>query len=417
MKPSGIKPPSTFTHITSPPPRALRELDESNTNTRTTMPPPAAKHKPSGCKLPLALQIDPERSLTSPVPEPAYKQRKTLVEQGGEPHSRRIPAPPKQANSVRPAGARVLAASTSRATTKTTSRHPSAAALSGSVGAIPRTANGNVRPKSAHSQYGGLHSRSKSYQQGSRPATALMMNRDDDDDSEQAERKGVPPFHISTNPSASFKVPPKKVPPASKQRATSLSLSQQRVFHLSGPRAVSSPSRFRSIAPVIEEPADTDCDDICAGVEALGVGASKADTHGSRVRHGMTSDYGTNPFLKPKFQSLIPQPTPTPVRQQQVEQSPFRPPSTPRRTAPAPFINRFTNDRCPDFYNERMEAIERDFRMFKQKVESDVQQATDYKESIQQLQSRGMFHSATPLPCVFELLVIYLEGSINTRAM
>jgi kinesin family protein C1 len=399
MKPSGIKPPSTFSHITSPPPRALSELPESGTNARNTMPPPAAKHKPSGCKLPLAVQIDPNRSLTSSVPEPAYKQRKTLVEQGGEPLSRRIPAPPKPANGVRSTAARPLASSTSRATTKTTSRHPSAAALSGSVGAIPRTANGNVRPKSAHSQYGGLglHNRSKSYQQGSRPATA-MLNRDDDDDSEQAERKGVPPFHISTNPSASFKVPPKKVPPASKQRATSLSLSQQRVSHLSGPRAVSSPSHshFRSITPVIEEPADTDCDDICAGVEALNMGASKADKHGSRVGHGMTSDYGTNPFFRPKFQSLIPLPTPTPVRQQQVEQTPFRPPSTPRRSAPAPFINRFTNDRCPDFYNERMEAIERDFRMFKQKVESDVQQATDYKESVQKLQSRGTSGCANP---------------------
>jgi kinesin family protein C1 len=34
--------------------------------------------------------------------------------------------------------------------------------------------------------------------------------------------------------------------------------------------------------------------------------------------------------------------------------------------------------------------MERDFRMFKEKMETDVRQATDYKESIQQLQSRGM---------------------------
>jgi kinesin family protein C1 len=391
---SGIKPPSNLSHITSPS-RALSELPESGTNARSTMPPPA-KHKPSGCKLPLAVQIDPNRSLTPAVPEPASKLRKTLAEQGGEPLSRRIPAP-KVASGVRPTGARALASSTSRATTKPTLRHPSAATLSGSVGAIPRSAYGNARPKSAHSQYGSsLHNRSKSYQQGSRPATA-MLSRDDDDDSEQTERKGVPPFHISTNPSASLRVPPRRVPPAPTKRTTSLSLSQQRVHHVSGPRAVSSPSHFRSITPVIEEPADTDCDDICAGVEALSMGASKADKHGSRVGRGMTSDYGTNPFLRPKLpQSFLPQPTPTPVRQQQVEQSPYRPPSTPRRSTQAPFLNRFTNDRCPDFYNERMEAIERDFRMFKDKVESDVQQATDYKESIQQLQSRGMYGCALP---------------------
>lgn len=41
-----------------------------------------------------------------------------------------------------------------------------------------------------------------------------------------------------------------------------------------------------------------------------------------------------------------------------------------------------------DFYNERMEAMERDFRMFKEQMEGDVRQATDYKDSIQQLQNR-----------------------------
>jgi kinesin family protein C1 len=389
---SGIKPPSNLSHITSPS-RALSELPESGTNARSTMPPPT-KHKPSGCKLPLAVHIDPDRSLTPSVPEPASKLRKTLAEQGGEPLSRRIPAP-KVASGVRPTGARALASSTSRATTKPTSRHPSAATLSGSVGAIPRSVYGNARPKSAHSQYGGsLHNRSKSYQQGSRPATA-MLSRDEDDDSEQTERKGVPPFHISTNPSDSLRVPPKRDPPSPNKRTTSLSLSRRAVSRVAGPRAVSSPSHFRSITPVIEEPADTDCDDICAGVEALSMGASKADKRSSRIGRGMTSDYGTNPFLRPplpqSFQSFLPQPTPTPVRQQPVDQSPYRPPTTtPRRSTQAPFLNRFTNDRCPDFYNERMEAMERDFRMFKEKMETDVRQATDYKESISQLQSRGM---------------------------
>jgi kinesin family protein C1 len=219
-----------------------------------------------------------------------------------------------------------------------------------------------------------------------------MLNRDDDDDSEQAERKGVQPFLISTNPSTSASVPG-WMPSHLKKRTISLNVSQQRISRVSGPRAVSSPSHFRSVTPVIEEPADTDCDDICAVVGALTLGAAKADMRGSRIGRGMTSDYGTNPFLKPKIpQSQLPQPTPTPARQQQVDPSPHRPPSTtPRRSAQTPFLNRFTNDRCPDFYNERMEAMERDFRMFKEKMETDVRQATDYKESIQQLQSRGTF--------------------------
>jgi uncharacterized protein (DUF302 family) len=33
--------------------------------------------------------------------------------------------------------------------------------------------------------------------------------------------------------------------------------------------------------------------------------------------------------------------------------------------------------------------MERDFRSFKEQMQTDVRQATDYKETIQQLQSRG----------------------------
>ncbi|KAH6878053.1 P-loop containing nucleoside triphosphate hydrolase protein [Alternaria rosae] len=366
-KRSGIKPPSTFSHITSPPPKALGELHEAGANARSGMPIPTAKHKPSG------------------LPEPAFKQRKTLAEQAGEPISRKVPPPSKISNGIKSSLARGLAASTSRATSKPTARHPATSTLSGSVGGAPKT-TGAARPKSAYGH--GSHVRSKSYQQGPRPATA-MLNRDDDDDSEQTERKGVQPFLMSTNPYASAKALGGMLSHL-KKHTTSLSASEQRIACVSGPRAVSSPSHFRSVTPVIEEPADTDCDDICTAVGALTLGVAKADVHSSQVGCGMTSDNGTNPFLKPKKpQSHLPQPTTTPVRQQQVDPSSYRPSSTtPRRSAQPPFLNRFTNDRCPDFYNDRMEAMERDFRMFKEKMETDVRQATDYKESIQQLQSR-----------------------------
>ncbi|CAN9259281.1 unnamed protein product [Alternaria alternata] len=366
-KRSGIKPPSTFSNITSSPTRALGELHEAGANARSGMPIPTAKHKPSG------------------LPEPAFKQRKTLAEQAGEPISRLKPPPSKISSGIKSIVPRGLAASTSRATTKPTARHPAASTLSGSVGGAPK-ASGAVRPKSAYGH--GSHARSKSYQQGPRPATA-MLNRDDDDDSEQAERKGVQPFLISTNPSTSARVPG-GMPSYLKKRTISLNIFQHRIAGTSGPRAVSSPSHFRSVTPVIEEPADTDCDDICTAVGALTLGAAKADVRDSQIGRGMTSDYGTNPFLKPKIPpSQLPQRTPTMARQQQVDPSPLRPPSTtPRKSAQKPFLNRFTNDRCPDFYNERMEAMERDFRMFKEKMETDVRQATDYKESIQQLQSR-----------------------------
>lgn len=360
------------------------------------MPLPT-KHKPSGCTLPLPMYIQRNSSLTPSVPEPAFKQRKTLAEQGGEPISRRLPAP-KVASSVKTTAPRGLAASTSRALSKPTARHPAAATLHSSVGVAPK-ASGNVRPKSAYGL--GSHGRSKSYHQAPRPATAMLNRDDDDDDSEQSERKGVQPFLISTNPSTRLRVP-KGVSLDTKKRMTSLSISRQKLARILDARVVSSPSSFRPITPVIEEPSDTDCDEICTRVGALTVGALKADVCGSRsVGYVMPSDYGTNPFLKPKLpRYLLHHPSPSPVRPQQVDPSPYRPQSTtPRRQPPAPFLNRFTNDRCPDFYNERMEAMERDFRMFKEKMETDVRQATDYKESISQLQSRGMcflFHSSSP---------------------
>ncbi|KAF5850501.1 hypothetical protein GGP41_002756 [Bipolaris sorokiniana] len=370
-KRSGIKPPSTFSHIPSSPTRALGELHESTTNVRSAMPIPTAKHKPSG------------------LPEPAFKQRRTLAEQAPEPASRRLPAPSKIANGVKSAVARSMAASTSRAMPKSTVKNTSVSAYASSVGAVPRPAP-TTRPKSAYGQ--STHIRSKSYHQGSRPATS-MMNRPDDDDSEQAERKGVQQFLISSSPFAHVTVS-RGIFSVPKQRTTSLYDFQVQSVRVPESRTVSSPPTFRPVTPVIEEPVVTDCDDICTELGALNLVASKAERHESRTGRGMASDNGSSSFLKPKLPlSQLPQPVQTPVQrrqqQQQIDQSPYRPMSiTPRRLQPAPFLNRFTNDRCPDFYNERMEAMERDFRSFKEKMEMDVRQATDYKESIQQLQGR-----------------------------
>ncbi|KAF2821479.1 kinesin-domain-containing protein [Ophiobolus disseminans] len=41
-----------------------------------------------------------------------------------------------------------------------------------------------------------------------------------------------------------------------------------------------------------------------------------------------------------------------------------------------------------DFYDDRVEAIERDFRVFKEQMLGEVQKTTDYKDTIQQLQGR-----------------------------
>lgn len=221
----------------------------------------------------------------------------------------------------------------------------------------------------------------------------MRQHDDDDDDSEEAERKGVPPFHISTNPSENVKVP-KKAPPNEKKRPNSVQVLSHRVPHMSSPRSISSPIHVRSTTPVIEEPARLDCEDICAGVKTLKLGASTTDFHGSRRERGITSGKEENPFVKPKkSKSHLPQPTPnaTPIKQQPLEALFWPVSTTPRKQPQAPYLSRFTNDRCPDFYNERMEAMEREFRVFKEKMEGDVEQATDYKESINQLKMKGVF--------------------------
>lgn len=215
-----------------------------------------------------------------------------------------------------------------------------------------------------------------------------MRQRDEyDDDDSEAERKGVQPFHIPSDPAQTSRLS-KKAPPAPQKRPNSLLITPNRFSPMSAPRSVSFPSNIRPIAPAIQDAANTDCNQICRDFEALALGENIAGNRNGRVGRGMASGKDANSFIKAKkSHSHLPQPTPTPVRQF-ADQPPFRPPSTPRKQAP--FLNRFTNDRCPDFYNERMEAMERDFRMFKEQMEGDVRQATDYKDSIQQLQNRGM---------------------------
>jgi kinesin family protein C1 len=348
----------------------------------------AHKHKPSGCKPPVLPPQAANKQLTNSVPEPAFK-RKTLMEKAGE-FDRKLAAPPNPrpvASGVKTTAARGFAASTSRINTNKSYKQSSAQSHSGSVGPAARPPSVNARPKSAYGQ----HARSKSHSQGMRPATAMMRRHDEDDEDEILERKGVHTFPISTIPKENFKVSKNVLPPL-KKRPSSFSGAPKRAFHLFDPRSVSSPSNLRSITPVMEEPADSSCDDICNDLGALAIGAPKAVTRDSRVGCGTIPGKEPNPFLRPPVSQL---PRATPVRQPATPTS--RPISTtPRARAPF-FLNRFTNDRCPDFYDDRIEAMERDFRMFKEKLEGDMQHSNNYKETIQQLQSRGRLDHLGPL--------------------
>lgn len=380
------KPASRLPQISSPP-RPLAELQNGSMNARSGIPPPmpGAKHKPSSCKSFLPIFCEPERPLTQPVPEPATKIRRTLAERAGDTLSRKPTAPPSSrplSSSVKSTITRKergFSASTSTATSRAASRPASRSAMAPSFSASMGPGAKAPRPKSAYGQYAGTHMRSKSHHSTARPATSMI--RRDEEDVEEEER-GVQPFLISTNPEESFKAL-RKTRQAPQTRPHSISIPTQRTFHLSAARSISSPT-FRPITPVQEEPADADCEDVCASLKALTLGAPDADNHNVGFGRGMPcSDEETNPFIKPAPPSRLPQATPT-------RQPPTRPPSSTPRTARKRFLNRFTNDQCPDFYDDRMEAMERQFSAFKEKMETDMQKATDQKESIQQLQSRGM---------------------------
>lgn len=211
-----------------------------------------------------------------------------------------------------------------------------------------------------------------------------MYRRDEEDDEEE---RGVQPFLISTSPGESFKAP-RKTRQTHQSRPHSVSISAQQAPHLVHARSISSPS-FRPITPVQEEPADTDCEEICKSLNAIKLRTLDADDHNVGLGRGMPcADDDANPFLKPLRPTRLPQATPT---RQPAIQSPVRPPSSTPRHARKRFLNRFTNDQCPDFYDDRMEAMEKQFTAFKEKMETDMQKATDQKESIQQLQSRGVY--------------------------
>lgn len=262
---------------------------------------PGAKHKPSSCKSFLPIFCEPERPLTQPVPEPATKIRRTLAERAGDTLSRKPTAPPSSrplSSSVKSTITRKergFSASTSTATSRAASRPASRSAMAPSFSASMGPGAKAPRPKSAYGQYAGTHMRSKSHHSTARPATSMI--RRDEEDVEEEER-GVQPFLISTKPEESFKAL-RKTRQAPQTRPHSISIPTQRTFHLSAARSISSPT-FRPITPVQEEPADADCEDVCASLKALTLGAPDADNHNVGFGRGMPcSDEETNPFIKP----------------------------------------------------------------------------------------------------------------------
>jgi kinesin family protein C1 len=372
-------------------------------NARSGIPPPmaSAKHKPSSCNALRPIRHATDRSLIHAVPEPATKVRRTLAERAGDLATRKPTAPP----STRPLSTSVkntvtrkergfsASTSTSRAGARPASRSATASSFSASMG--PAAGPKPTRPRSAYGQYTGpgtgTHVRSKSHTSAARPATSLYR-RDAEDDDEEEER-GVQPFLISTNPGESFKAPRKTRSAHQISRPLSDGNPVQPAYPIHHARSISSPP-YRPITPVQEEPADADCGGVCKSLKALTLRGSDTDDRKVGLGRGMPCpDEESNPFLMPQRPSRLPQASPTRPPPPPV-QTPSRPTSSTPRTAARSkrYLNRFTNDQCPDFYDDRMELMERQFSAFKEKMETDMQKATDQKENIQQLQGRGMFH-------------------------
>lgn len=417
VKSSGLRPPAKY-QIPSSPTRnaALSELTDSASNSRGAMGPPTTgsiKHKPSGCKCMQRYIV--VGMLIAAVPEPPSKQRKTLQERAAEPLNSKQPAPPSTRpvnNAVKNTamnGMRGFSASTSRVPSVNTSKHASAPSFGNSVGHGSRvpSANSYHRSKSA---YG--HSRSKSHHQASRPGTSMAQNEDDD----RPELKGAYPISISTNPTESqhllnVTTHSSREPPQNRI----LSLEPPRKRNLSGTPTRSSSSLSyvgRPLSLVIERPANTD-GDVLESFGALSLGSPAPEARSRCMGRGTASGKNPDISLKSKISSLIPRATP--IRQMGPPpciQTPTRPKrqSTPSNPTPR-FLSRFTNDLAPVFDTEsRMEAMEREFTAFKQKMEGETTQATDLKETIKMLQSRGMVSSCSKHLCLRICLLTKLRS-------
>ena len=214
------------------------------------------------------------------------------------------------------------------------------------------------------------------------------------DEDERPDLKGAYTISISTNPKEtrdSLQVP-KNVSRGRSNRRPITYKPREKIMSETPTRSSYSPYFIHPISPVNECPTDTDSS-VLEGFRALSLDSSALETSADGMGCGITSGKKLE-FLSILKSSQIPRPTPkrqaapstvtgTPV-QHQKEFTPSKPPQI-------RFLNRFTNDLAPVFDTEnRIEAMEREFTAFKQKMEGETTQATDLKDTIKMLQSRGM---------------------------
>lgn len=396
-RPTGLKPPSKIPPLFKADAshqddhsalNGLSEMNEAGTNTRGAIGlNGSVKHRPKGRKNIQQTETRWEGILTCAVPEPESKQRKTLAERGGEPYGSKIGAPPTSRStnaatkSTIPNGSRGNTNSLSRSvSTKTGNRnHANSSGYGRSQGATAQ------RPKSAYGSHS-THNRSKSQHHG-RPGSSMMQH----DTEERSEARGGHTISISTNPEESLgKLRVQKKPPLGAAfNARSFTDPFTNPFHRSrspAVRSISSPSTLHLHGTTTDEPASTDCDDMMNNFGALALRDSNNHTRTNRMGRG--TRYVKNPDLST---SLLPRPTPDrtmPPPPLPQPKTPSRPP-TPVTPFETPFLNKYTNDRCPVFDDTRVASLEAQFSAFKESIENDLSKQSNLKDTVKLLEKRS----------------------------
>ncbi|KAF2993442.1 kinesin-like nuclear fusion protein [Curvularia kusanoi] len=261
----------------------------------------------------------------SSLPEPATKVRRTLVDRAGDTGLRKPSAPP----STRP-----LSTSVKNTVTRK-ERGFSASTSTSRAGARPPSRSATASSFSASAGAAKATRPRSAYGQYAGPGTHVRSKSHHStarpatsmyrrDEEEEDEEERGVQPFLISTNPGESFKVPRKTRSVHQPRPNSVPAQQAHLVPHT--RSISSPT-FRPITPVQEEPADADCDEVCKSLNKLTL-RSASDADDSNVGLGR------------------------------------------------------------DFYDDRMEAMERQFSAFKEKMETDMQKATDQKESIQQLQGR-----------------------------
>lgn len=209
------------------------------------------------------------------------------------------------------------------------------------------------------------------------------MARHDAHEGADFEHKGVQPISISTNPEMFLDNLYVTKRPRKGLNSHDLSLSRtvQPPQH-----SVSSPLPLRTRRTPVG-PADTSCDEIVRGLAELALSPAHDQSCAIRMGRGTAAGKDLDISLKSSSHSLIPRATPK--REMPPPLIPVPKTPTRSRTPMTPYLNKYTNERCPVFDDTRVASLEAQFNAFKEQMEGDMQKQNNLKESMKLYEKRS----------------------------